>query len=309
MLKEIILPITEQIHNLGHNSSSVDAMMDSVSGSGHRIKEGHDIQGLIEAFHLEGVEGIGLWFDHMWKDFTSPDGIPLPFAEAIYEVTGMEMDEAIDWLTINASDILELGVQQGVLSIFKNNKKAYHTSLLIGSIIGFLDDNPAIIVMNTVHYFNLAKKNEKLLPLLNPAIRGLNKTTSIISTVCIGTFTVNTGLALIGINLSDTIEGAGEISDGVDAAIETATVLSDVIDGASTLGLGILASKGVKQIAKSTNEKHLRKFEENQKNLSLYQSLSKQLTTGHPVSGTTTLLQYMQEKNLYPKQYLLGEKS
>lgn len=51
---------------------------------GHRIKHEHDMQEMIDSFDLQGVEGIGLWFDHMIKDFTSPEGIPLPFAEEIY---------------------------------------------------------------------------------------------------------------------------------------------------------------------------------------------------------------------------------
>ncbi len=183
MLKDVILPLTEQIHNLDHNASSEDKMMDSAFGMGHRIKEGHDFQGLVEAFHLEGIDGIALWFDHMFKDFTSPHGIPLPFSEAIYQASEMNMDTAIDWLTINASDIIELGVQEGALYLLKNNQKAYHTTLLIGSAIGIIDDNPAIVIANTLHYIKILKRNNRLLPILNPAIKFLNKSGSIISTV------------------------------------------------------------------------------------------------------------------------------
>ena len=150
MLKDIVIDLTENYHDIGHHGSSVDAMMDSVSGLGHRIKHGHDVQGLIEAYHLEGIEGIGLWFDHMAKDFTSPAGIPLPFAEAIYHVSGMQMDTAIDWLTVNAFDAGSLITQEFVLKLSKNNPKAYKLAFLLGSGIGIIDDNPLIVVSNTL---------------------------------------------------------------------------------------------------------------------------------------------------------------
>lgn len=301
MLKETILSITEQFHNIGHNGSEVDAMMDSASGMGHRIEEGHDMQGLIEAYELQGIEGIGLWLEHMAKDFTSPHGIPLPFAEAIQEATGMEMDEAIDWLTLNAADITELLIQQGALGLSKNNRKAYHGALGVGSVIGIVDDNPAIIIANVMQYLKLAKRHEKALPLVDKSMRVLNKTGSIISTVCISTAAVDVGLGAMGVNVSEAVESI-ELMDGFDQTIEAASIASDLIDGAATLGLGFIASKGVKKFAGSVNKKHEIQLEKNKVDLSLYTSLQHQLSQGHSV---TALVDYMQGRDLYPKRHFL----
>lgn len=240
MLKELVTGMTENYHDLGHNASTVDTMMDSVSGMGHRIKEGHDFQGFIESYNLEGIEGIGLWFDHMLKDFTSPAGIPLPFAEAIQTVTGMPMDTAIDWLTINASDALAVAGQEVALKFFKNNPKAVKGIYILGTGLGIVDDNPLIIILNTCRLL----KSDKLSFLKSTStINFLRKTSQITGRVCVGTAAVTVSAGIMGVNLPEEIEGMGEIFDFVDGA----TIAADIVDGLSTLGLGIAASYGVKK--------------------------------------------------------------
>ncbi len=306
MLKEIIISLTDNIHEIGHHGSVVDHMMDSVSGMGHRIKHGHDMQGLIEAYQLEGIDGIGLWFDHMFKDFTSPHGIPLPFSEAIIEITGMEMDNAIDWLTLNASDVIELGVQEGALYLFRNNKKAYNTTLLIGSFIGFVDDNPSIIIANTMHYLKQLKDNNMFLPILNPSFRFLSKANSVMTKVFIGTAIANVGLGLVGVNLSEMIENTGEMIDGLDL-LDISTTIADIVDGAAMFGLGILASKGVKKIAESINRESEIVYERNRNIVSAYDSLVQQLKNQLPNNSTMMLVDYLQKNGQYPKRYYLGD--
>lgn len=304
MLKDVLLNLTENIHNIGHNDSSVDAMIDSVSGMGHRIKHGHDMQGLIESYHLEGIEGIGLWLDHMAKDFTSPAGIPLPFAEAIYETTGMKMDTAIDWLTVNASDAIELGTQEAFLHYFKSNPKAYKTTLAVGTTIGIIDDNPLIVVINTLRLLKTTQKNGKSLPFLDKSLHFVNKTSSIASKVCIGTAVTNFSLAIVGVNVSELVEDTAEGIDFIESAYETTSIMSDVIDGVTTLGVGLLVSKGIKQIAKAVNHEEQREIEKNTKNLSMYKSLNFQLRNSAPPAIIGSLLSDMKNNGLYPNRHL-----
>ncbi|MER1985316.1 MAG: hypothetical protein ABS948_05410 [Solibacillus sp.] len=293
MLKDIVIDLTENYHNLGHHGSSVDAMMDSVSGMGHRMKHGHDIQGLIESYHLQGFEGIGLWFDHMAKDFTSPAGIPLPFAEAIYNVSGMQMDTAVDWLTINAYDVGALITQELALKLFKENKKAYNIAFILGSAIGIIDDNPAIVVVNTLRLLK-AGKLQRLLSEGN--MQFIERAGKITGRACMGTAAATLGAGAVGVNIPELIESGGEWLDHV----EQASTLSDLVDGISTLGVMLLVSKGVKAVANSINEELLEKVQLAEERLSLFNSLERQAITGASPIEMSMLIEQMEERKMLP---------
>lgn len=301
MLKDIVIDFTENYHDLGHHGSSVDAMMDSVAGMGHRIKHGHDIQGLIDAYQLEGIEGIGLWFDHMAKDFTSPAGIPLPFAEAIYNISGMQMDTAIDWLTVNAFDMGSLITQELALKLLKNNPMAYKISFLIGSGIGIVDDNPLIVVTNTLRLLRQGKLKRFV---SDSSIQFLNRTTQITGRICMGTATVTLGAGAIGINIPEKIEEIGEILD----MVEGFSTIADIIDGATSLGVMLLVSKGVKGIASSINGEILEKVQLSEDKLAMFRSLKQQASSGASPSTIALLMDDMKQRGLLSnKQLLIGD--
>ncbi|MFZ3578013.1 hypothetical protein [Virgibacillus sp. DJP39] len=306
MLKDVLIDITENFHDLGHNGSEVDAMMDSVSGMGHRIKYGHDLEGAIEAYHIDGIEGIGLWFDHMMKDFTSPQGIPLPFSEAIYEATGMEMDTAIDWLTVNAADAIELGGQAAVMPFLKKNKKAYKGAVATGMALGFVDDNPLLIAYNTFLCLNMYKKSGKQLPILDHSLHFLQKGMAITSKVCVGAAVIDIGIAVVGINLAEVIEGTEALFDNVDVIVEGASVTADIVDGAAILGVGILLSKGVKKAAKAINQDKKEQYEKNAPKAHALTSLSKVLKIGAPGGMVIVLVDYL-NVDVWDDQDLLEE--
>lgn len=291
VLKDIIIDLTENYHNLGHNESSVDAMMDSVSGMGHRIKQGHDMQGLIESYHLQGIEGIGLWFDHMAKDFTSPAGIPLPFAEAIYNVSGMQMDTAVDWLTINAFDAGTLITQELALKLFKDNKKAYNTAFLLGSAIGLIDDNPAIVVVNTLRLLK-AGKLQRLLGEKN--MQFIQRAGKITGQACMGTAAVTIGAGAVGVNIPELIENGGEWLDYV----EQASTISDIVDGMTSFGVMLLVSKGVKAVANSINGDLLEKVQLSEEKLAMFNSLKRQATAGASPAEMSMLIEDMKERKM-----------
>ncbi|MFT4416050.1 hypothetical protein ACLM5H_19495 [Fredinandcohnia humi] len=306
MLKDVLINITENIHNIGHHGTEIDAMMDSVSGMGHRIKHGHDLQGAIEAYHLEGFEGIGLWFDHMLKDFTSPQGIPLPFAEAIIETTGMKMDDAIDWLTINAADVLEVGGQAALMQFFKKNKNAYKSAIICGTALGFIDDNPLLIAYNAIMYLNMYKKSGKQLPILDQSLSFLRKGMAITSKICVGAAVIDIGFAVIGINLTEIIEGSGALFDGLDFLVEGATIAADIIDGAATLGLGILLTEGVKYVSNSLNSEIKEKYEKNAPKAHSLSSIAHLLKIGAPIGMVIVPLDYIYE-NIWSEQRILED--
>lgn len=155
MLKEVLNEIFEEIHDLGHPGTAVDKMMDAVEGMGHRIKWGHDLQGMINAFELEEVSGIFDWFKHMLLDLASPSGVPLPFADAVRVATGMEMDEAIDWLCVNLADVVEVGTEAAVLRVFKDDPRKFKVALAVGTALGIADDNPVLLALNTVVFLKM----------------------------------------------------------------------------------------------------------------------------------------------------------
>jgi hypothetical protein len=272
MVNAILIPLTRQYHDsAGHINPVVDRMMDSYSGRGHRINYGHNMQGLIESFHLDGVEGVGAWFDHMIKDSMTPDGIPLPFAKAIKEITGMSTTDAIDWLCVTAPDVIGVGAEVAFLQLFKDNPKAYKLTVLIGTMIGIIDDNPLLVGLNALVIIKGLKNTGRLDFILNPAANALGKCLTVVSKVSIPIAVTNLGLGLIGLNVSkavdntisflDNVPGISSLADWADAGL----VLSDIIDGFTFLGINILAAKGIKHLFKKFNKDKQEEFEINQK--------------------------------------------
>jgi len=60
------------------------SIIDAAAGVGHRLKAGHDVSGLIKMIEAKGGGGAETWFQHMFADLMSPDGIPLPGASHLY---------------------------------------------------------------------------------------------------------------------------------------------------------------------------------------------------------------------------------
>lgn len=91
-------------------------IMDAAMGLGHRLKTGHDIQGLLDLIRDNGTEGAETWFRHMLADFMSPDGIPLPGASHLYrflkETVRVDVSEKffVDWTCVSATDVLSAGL-------------------------------------------------------------------------------------------------------------------------------------------------------------------------------------------------------
>lgn len=101
-------------HVIGKGAES--KVIDAAAGLGHRLKAGHDIQGFLKLTGEEGLDGAATWFRHMFADFMSPDGIPLPGAAHVYrflqETVGIDVSEKffVDWTCVSATDVLSGGL-------------------------------------------------------------------------------------------------------------------------------------------------------------------------------------------------------
>ena len=89
-------------------------LIDKAVGLGHRLKTGHDLQGFMEVTKGKGWDGSTEWFQHMFSDLMSPDGIPLPGASYVYrflnDTIGVSEKFFIDWGCVSATDVLSGGL-------------------------------------------------------------------------------------------------------------------------------------------------------------------------------------------------------
>ena len=128
-------------------------IMDSEVGLGHRLKAGHDFEGLMELMQEQGIDGIAEWFQHMFADLMSPNGIPLPGASYLYrfleETVGVSEKFFIDWGCVSATDVvggaLTLLILARIHKLATEKKRIYRLSTLtIGQVllISLIEANP-----------------------------------------------------------------------------------------------------------------------------------------------------------------------
>lgn len=281
MLKDFLVNFTKQYHELGHsnfgihgfaNNVDVNHMIDSARGFGHRLKSGHSFDGLLQSIEIDGIYGASTWFDHMLKDFTSHDGIPLPGAMFIQDITGMNYQQASDWLCINAGDVIELGISAVAVNLLekkmKDKPQLKNVALAFAGCLGIIDDNPLLVAYSAIKAAQVINKKYKLvsdshIDNLKLISRNLYRGLTVVS---VGTFFTGVAAeAFFHINIVDlTIEVTSHAIDGISAIAEHIGILHDaadhvdtaahiaegaghIIDGIATLGLGIAASFAVRK--------------------------------------------------------------
>lgn len=304
VLKEILNEIFERIRNIGHAGTPVDEMMDAVEGMGHLIKWGHDLQGMINAIDLEGVPGIFHWFEHMLLDFTSSSGIPLPFADAVRLATGMEMDEAIDWLCVNASDLLEAGGELALLKAFKNNPRMYKAAVAIGSALGIVGDNPLLLALNTVLFLKMFGWDKKLWG-ARDQIGLLSKCLDVFSKAAMGIAAADIGLGLMGLDLVELVTGIGDATDFSEVA-EIAEAAGDFIDGAATLGLGIMLRKGSRWLLGALTQKKRERILKKQAVHTALEAIKAGLRRNVPLPNLANFVRAAKDSGFYTSQLQEG---
>jgi hypothetical protein len=90
--------------------AGINRYMDSVAGSGHRLKYGHSVDFLPEIVEQFGIEGVPAFFCHLLQDFTTVDGLPvLPNSWAIKQnlaLAGIPPKTATALVSLSASNVL-----------------------------------------------------------------------------------------------------------------------------------------------------------------------------------------------------------
>jgi hypothetical protein len=88
----------------------INKYMDSVAGSGHRLKYGHSVDFLPDIVERFGVEGVPAFFCHLFQDFTTVDGLPLlPDAWNVkqkFALAGISAKTATSLVSLSASNLL-----------------------------------------------------------------------------------------------------------------------------------------------------------------------------------------------------------
>lgn len=314
---------TEQYHDLGHDeilgfrslpsSDSVNDLIDSAAGRGHRIAEGHDFDGLVDSFQEDGIHGAVTWFDHMLKDFTSPDGIPLPGAD-LAERLGMSTTEAVDWLCVNAGDAIEAGSVAAVTELlgrrFKDNPRLEQACLLFGGALGVHDDNPLLVgyvVVKTALY--LRRRRIVSDRVARVFVRTTRTAGQVVTVTAVSTFGIVTVLLCCGVDVLDILESAGgglELIDGVEVAGEVAAGVGDLVDGLSTLGASIALSYGVKKLFKYLAKEDREKVEALRPRLAARKSLAAFAEAGAARSLLAQAVESAEAQGVYRRRLCLG---
>ena len=234
---------------------------DLIVTQGDHIEYGHDFSQLLQAYQLEGVVGISEWFGELARDFTSPEGLPLPFAEALQQVTGIPVEQAADWLSANLVDVVELGTDAAITAFFRKNPKIFSAGLVLGIGFGLYSDNPLLIAVNGIQYFCTLRREGRLQNgIWNKADRFARASFAVVDRVCTATFIADTALDFAGVNLPELagkaagmLESAGQLSGSAQAALEAASAV-DWVEGIGNFGLSLLVGKAVGKVINWLND-------------------------------------------------------
>lgn len=267
---------------------------------------GPQIQAVLEEYKIDDVTGINHWFEEMTKDFLSPQGLPLPFAEALQKVTGMPPGLAIEWLSANITDAAELSAEAAVVAFFRKNPKIYSACLVLGIAFGFHSDNSLLISANGLQYFAKLRAEGRLQnSLWTNADRFLRTSFVLVDRVCTITFIAEAGFKMAGISLSqlsgdmaESIGLGGKLAAAAHLPVETLNVV-DLVDGVANLGLSMLVGKAVGKMVEWLNENPKQELEEVSSQIEAKLRLRELLKQEAPPETLIPLIEIMKEQGSY----------
>lgn len=283
-----------------------DQISNLVGVHNHHLEYGHDLEGMMEAFQIDGVPGIKDWFKEMAQSFVTPDGIPFPYAEALQQATGMSAHQAVEWLSANIVDAAEMGAEAVVMSFFRKNPKAYSICLVLGIAFGLYNDNPLLVAMNGLLYFNKLRREGRLKKgLWNSTDRFLRTSFSVVYKVGTTTFVADTALHLVGVSLSDLAEHlatawgvGGKLTKTAHLALDAATA-GDIVDGIANLGLSLVVGKMVGKIVEAANRNVKEEIERLEPLVESRRRLLELIKNQAPPETLAPLVELMGENGIY----------
>ena len=236
----------------------IDQSLHLISVEADHIEYGSDFEGLMETYQINGIPGIANWFSQISQDLLTPEGVPLPFAEAIQHITGMSASQAIDWLTINISDVVAMGTEAAIMTFFRKNPKAYSICLVLGIAFGLYSNNAPLVAMNGLQYFCKLRKEGRLKQgLWNGFDRFLTVSFAVGGKVCTTTFIADKALELMGVNLSEMAEHlltALGMGAKLGSAAVAAAAAVDIMESISNFGLSLLVGQAIGKLVNWFND-------------------------------------------------------
>ncbi len=264
---------------------------------------GDQLRVVLEEYGIDDVPGINHWFEEMLNDFLSPQGLPLPFAEALQKVTGMPPSMAMEWLSANITDVTELGTEAAIMAFFRKNPKIYSACLVLGIAFGLYSDNPLLISANGLQYFAKLRHEGRLEQgfWIN-ADRFIRASFALIDRICTVTFIAEAGFKMAGVSLA---ELSGDVADSLGLGSKMAAATNDLVnvadlfDGVANLGLSMMVGKTVGKMMEWLNDDLKQELEEVSAQIEAKLRLRELLKKEAPPETIVPLIELMKEQGTY----------
>lgn len=303
-IRSFINSINTKYHDF--EAVETNAAQSPITGFKGISNSGEQLKAVLEGYEIDDISGINNWFEEMTKDFLSPQGLPLPFAEALQQVTGMPPSLAMEWLSANVTDLAQLGSEAAVMSFFKKNPKVYSACFVLGVSFGLYCDNPLLVSANGMQYFTKLRKEGRLEQgIWTNADRFIRVSFSLIDRICTATFIAEAGFKMAGFSLSN-LTGDFVDSIGLGQKLAAATHLSteviniaDLVDGVANLGLSMLVGKAVGKMVGWFNDDLQQELEEISNQVDAKLRLRELLKDEAPPETIAPLIELMKEQGSY----------
>lgn len=306
--------LAEEFEELGEVAAGATTGSKLVSKAGHPIQLGRNLKDFYMAYQLGEIPGIDPWFQAMDREFFSPEGLPLPLAEAIREITGEPARKALDWLSDNLTDEIAGGTEEVMTAFFQNNPKAYSICLVLGIAFGLYSNQASLVALNGMEYYYKLRKEGRLNKgLWNNTDRFIRTSFIISATSDSNNFISQKALELLEANLPKKTGkllgsfGAKIGKAAARAALEAASAI-DVVGGVSNLGLSLLLGQAVGRLVTWFNDDARRELAQAGSLLESKQQLSELLSQQVPPETLTPVIELMMEGGGYKGMLNISEK-
>lgn len=297
--------LSEEFGELGEVLTGVPGAPKLVSAVNHHVQYGRNLPELYSSYQLEKIPGVGQWFLEMDREFFSPEGLPLPFTEAIREVTGEPARQVLEWLSDNLTDEIAAGSEESIMTFFRDNPKAYSICLVLGIAFGLESNKASLVALNGMEYYCKLRKEGRLNKGLWSNTDRFIRTSFLVS----GTTDTTNFISVKALELLDaklpikTGNLLGDIGAKIGkaaarAALEAASAI-DVVGGVSNLGLSLLMGQAVGRLVTWFNDDARRELAQVGSLLESRQQLLELLSREVPPETLTPVIELMMEGGGY----------
>ncbi|NLY74079.1 MAG: hypothetical protein GX075_02100 [Firmicutes bacterium] len=276
-----------------------------IQGEGATLS-GRQLQAILAEYEIGDIPGIEQWFEAMTEDFLAPQGLPLPFAEALQRVTGMPPTLALEWLETEIAAVSELTTEEEVMAFFRKNPKVYSACFVLGIAFGLYSDNPALVSASGLQYFIKLKREGRLQQgIWINTDRFIRASFALIDRICTITFIAEAACKMAGISfarlsedLAETI-GLGKKLAALSTISASAVNVADVIGGVANIGFSMLVGKAVGKMVEWLNDDLKQQLESIASQVEVKLRLRELLKEEAPPETIVPLIELMKEEGTY----------